>query len=527
FIGDFEQAVVREARRRGVHGVVCGHIHHAELRQIDGITYAKGASVLKQLVAYAGFEAFTTAARAYFRDHAFSNTRLDDLLSALSEASGRDMSDWARRWLQTSGVPQLAAEVETDDDGAYSSVAILQQAPDPVTGEPAPRPHSVRLGLYSFDANGRLLRTASHSALLDGERTEIPDLTGWVQPDLLLLNDDDLTYAKLVFDQRSLGTLLSSADRLEEPLARAVCLAALWSSTRDGLLSAADYVDAVERAAPVEDGVGILQQLLQNARHAIERYAPDTVRSALRESFAAFIARGLRSAEPGSDHQLLWARSMAAVSRKTPTHAPLLRALLEGTASVEGLIVDDELAWQLWQALAAQNLASVDELEAALQRDHTASGRTGFTTACTAFPDAAVKAKAWKEIVFGDRLSNELLSATIAGFQEGPPELHEPYTEPYFHEIDRVWRQLPIEMAARIVRGLYPVACDLPPGGTPEGHPVVVLTDAWLEGHPDAPSSLRRIVLEERDHLLRALRAQAAAGSAREVAGQERAAAAP
>ena len=475
----------------------------------DGITYAKGASVLKQLVAYAGFDAFTRAARSYFREHAFSNTALVDLLSALSAASGRDMSEWARCWLQTSGVPQLEAEVRTDGDGAYTSVAILQRADDPVTGTSAPRPHRIRLGLFSLDVNGRLLRTAYHSVMVDGARTEVPELVGCRQPDLLLINDDDLTYAKLVFDERSLTTLLAAGDRLEEPLARAVCLAALWSSTRDALLTANDYVNAVERTAPAEEGVGVLQQLLQNARHAIEHYAPAADRPALRERFAAFLMRGLRSAEPASDHQLVWARALAAISRKTAVHAPLLRGLLEGSVSIDGLVIDDDLTWQFWQALSAQNLATVDELEAALQRDHTAAGRSGFTTACTAFPDAGVKAKAWKEVVFGDRLSNELLSATILGFQEGPKELHEPYVAAYFHEIDRVWRELPIEMSARIVRGLFPAHQDLQSGELPVDHPVVQLTDAWLDEHADAPQSLRRIVLEERDHLMRRLRAQA------------------
>lgn len=477
----------------------------------DGITYAKGASVLKQLVAYAGFDAFASAARSYFRDHAFSNTTLEDLLRALSEASGRDMSDWAERWLQTSGVPQLAAEVTTDDGGAYTSVVIVQDATDPVTLKAAPRPHSVRVGLYSLDENGRLLRTASESVLLDGDRTELPALAGRPQPDLLLINDDDLTYAKLVFDERSLATVLASVDRIEEPLARAVCLAGLWSSTRDALLSAENYMEAVERAAPAEEGVGILQQLLQNARHAIDHYAPTTVRPELRERFAKFLVHGLKTAAPGSDHQLLWARALAAVTRKTDTHAPLLRGLLEKTGTIDGLVVDDELAWLLWQALAAQNLATADELEAALKADHTASGRTGFTTACTAFPDAAVKAKAWREVVFGNRLSNELLSATISGFQEGPVELLEPYAAAYFEEIARIWDQLPIEMSARIVRGLYPGAQDLEPGMVPEDHPVLTMTDTWLSSHAEAPRSLRRIVLEERDHLMRSLRAQAAA----------------
>lgn len=183
--------------------------------------------------------------------------------------------------------------------------------------------------------------------------------------------------------------------------------------------------------------------------------------------------------------------------------------MLEGTTSFDGLEIDHELKWLFWQALSAHQLATVEELERALADDLTASGRAGFTTACTAFPDAAVKAKAWEEIVRGNRLSNELLSATIAGFNEGPRTLHEPFIAAYFEEIRRIWEHLPIEMSSRVVRGLYPGEQDLAHGTTPGEHHVVKLTDRWLELHADAPQSLRRIVLEERDHLLRALRAQA------------------
>ncbi|WP_028278746.1 aminopeptidase N [Arthrobacter sp. H5] len=477
----------------------------------DGITYAKGASVLKQLVAFAGFDAFKTAAREYFRDHAFGNTTLSDFLSALSTASGRDMTHWSRQWLQTSGVPQLAAEVETNDDGAYTSVAIVQDAVDPLTGRPEPRPHSIRLGLYSFNAEGRLTRTGVQEIQVDGARTEVPALAGRQQPDLLLINDEDLTYAKLVFDARSVHTLLTAVDRLEDPLARAVCLAALWSNTRDALLSAEDYAAAVELAAPGETGVGVLQQLLQNARHAVEHYAPAAERDSLRERLFAFVVDGLHTAEPGSDHQLVWARAATAIGRRSGTHAPLLRGLLDGGAQIPGLEVDNELRWLLWQALAAQDLAGAPDLEAELSRDNTAAGKTGFTTACTAVPKEAIKKKAWEEAVFGDRLSNELLSATVAGFNEGPAELRLPFRDAYFAEIGRIWADRPIEMSARIVRELYPGNQDLQEGSEPEDHPVVALTDAWLAANEESPGSLRRIVVEERDHLLRSLRAQAAA----------------
>ncbi len=478
----------------------------AAKQNFDGITYAKGASVLKQLVAHVGFEAFTEAARKYFRAHAFGNTTLADLLASLSDASGQDMTAWARQWLQTSGVPALAAEVAVAD-GVYTAVAVVQDAVDPVTGAPEPRPHSLKIGFYSFDPDGSLVRTASHPVQVNGASTPLDALTGLAQPDLLLINDEDLTYAKLRFDSRSLATLLGSVDRIADPLARAICLAALWSSTRDADLAAADYLGAVELAAPAESGVGVLQVLLQNAGTAVERYTAPAARAALRERYVGLLEKGLRGAAEGSDAQLAWARALAAAGRSSSTAAGVLRGVLGGTDAIAGLVLDDELRWLFLTALAAQGAAGIDELEAALARDTTASGKAAFTLACSAVPDPAVKELAWQEAVFGTRLSNELLSATIEGFTLGGGHLTAPYTGPYFESLLGVWESRGIEMATRVVRGLYPGRQDLQ--GVPEEHPVVAATDRWLTANAGAPAALRRILLEERDQLLRALRAQA------------------
>ncbi|MHA7155508.1 aminopeptidase N [Arthrobacter sp. TMN-50] len=480
----------------------------AAKQNFDGITYAKGASVLKQLVAYAGSEAFFAAARTYFKTHAFGNTRLSDFLSALTDATGQDMTGWARQWLQTSGVPLLSAEVEVDDDGAYRSVLIRQDAIDPVTGESALRPHQLCLGLYSLSGGG-LMRTGMVEVRVDGEVTAVPELVGTTQPDLLLINDDDLTYAKISFDDRSLTTLLTSVGHLEEPLARAVCQAALWSTTRDAALSAADYVGAMRLAAPRETGVGALQVMLRNAHYAVEHYAAVGERSGLREQLFGFVVDGLRAAEPASDLQLVWARAAAALGLHSDTYAGLFRGLLDGhETTVPGLAVDAELRWLFWQALAAQGQASGGELAEELGRDRTAAGKAGFTRASASVPDPVIKEKAWREAVFGTRLSNELLSATIAGFAEGPGDLRDPFVEPYFAEIRRVWDAMGIEMASRIVRGLFPGSQDLTPGVPAQEHRVVLAVDDWLAANRSSPSALRRIVVEERDHLLRSLRAQ-------------------
>ena len=477
----------------------------AAKQNFDGITYAKGASVLKQLVAYVGFDAFIAGSRQYFRDHAYGNTTLEDLLAALSAASGRDLASWAASWLQTAGISTLSVE---RDDGGRGAVTIVQDAVDPVSGREELRPHRLRVGSYNFAADGALVRTGSVETDVAGARTDVPELTGQTRPALLLVNDDDLTYAKVRLDPESEATVRASLDRIIDPMARALCWTALWNSARDGETPAASYVDAVKAFGPSETGIGVLLNILDNAQAAVERYTPAATRDAVRRDFLAAVDGQLRLAAPGSDHQLAWARAVAAVSRHESAALPRLRGLLDGTMELDGLTVDAELRWSLWHALAANGQASAGELDAELARDTTASGRAGHATALAARPDPGVKAAAWKAAVEGSELSNQLLSATITGFTTAPSTLLDPYVEPYFECLRGVWDNRSIEIASRIVRGLYPLAQDLPAGTSPEQHPVVLRTDAWLEANADAPGALRRIIVEQRNHLVRALTAQ-------------------
>ena len=482
----------------------------AAKQNFDGITYAKGASVLKQLVAYVGFDAFIAGARQYFREHAYGNTTLADLLEALSAASGRDMGGWAAQWLQTSGISTLSVEVAADD-GVLGNVTIVQDALDPVTGREELRPHRLRVGLYSTNDDGALVRTGSIETDVVGRRTGLPELAGQPQPELMILNDDDLTYAKVRLDPVSEATVLASLDRLADPMARALCWTALWNSARDGQSSATRYVDAVTAFGPSETGIGVLLNILANASTAVERFTAPPRRNAARGAFLAAADTQLAKAAPGSDHQLAWARTVAEVSRRDTALLAQLKGMLDGTVAFDGLAVDAELRWSIWHALAANGHATAAELDAELARDTTASGRAGHATALAARPDPGVKAAAWKEAVHGTGLSNQLLTATITGFTTAPAALLEPYVEPYFECLRDVWDNQSIEISSRIVRGLYPPAQDLPADGTrPEQQPVVLRTDAWLEANPDAPRALRRIVVEQRSHLLRALTAQEA-----------------
>ncbi|MGO4586888.1 aminopeptidase N [Arthrobacter sp. 2RAF6] len=481
----------------------------AAKQNFDGITYAKGASVLKQLVAYVGFEAFIAGSRRYFKDHEYGNTSLADLLEALGTASGRDLGIWARQWLQTSGISTLAAEISGSGD-AMAAINLRQDSVDPITGEQEHRPHRLRIGLYNFDDGGQLLRTEGIELDVDGADTTVAELAGKPRPALLLVNDDDLSYAKVRLDAGSEATIRSSLDRLSDPMARALCWTALWDSARDAVTPAALYVAAVERFAPAESGIGVLLNVLGNAVTAVERYVPAPQRDEVRESLMAAGAVQLRTCEPGSDQQLAWARTLAELSRHDSAYVEFFRGILSGSVIVDGLTVDADLRWSLWQALAANGAATLSELDAELALDRTAAGREGHALAAAARPDAAVKTDAWNAAVNDTGLSNEILSATIAGFSLAPSGLLDGFTEPYFDCLEDVWQSRSIEIAGRIVRGLFPSTQDLQGGMAPEDHPVLRRTDDWLSAHTAAPRALRRIVIEQRSHLFRALAAQAA-----------------
>ncbi|WP_329033084.1 aminopeptidase N [Streptomyces sp. NBC_01725] len=465
----------------------------------DGITYAKGASVLKQLVAYAGREAFLEGARRYFKRHAYGNTRLGDLLSVLAETSGRDMVSWSRSWLETAGVNSLTPAVTYDSSGHVTELAVLQEA----TGShPELRPHRVAVGLYRRESvDAELVRYARAEVDVDGPRTVVTELAGAERPDLILVNDDDLTYCKIRFDEGSLETLRGYLGELTDPLARALCWSALWNLTRDGLMPARDFIQLVLRFAGRESDIGVLQRLHAWAQGALIHYAAPQWREEGARALAEGALRELRLAGPGSQHQLTWARFFASTAT-SDADFQLLRSLLGNTAKIDGLDVDRELRWSFLGPLAAHGLADESVIAAELARDDTASGRRHQVRCLASRPSEEVKATAWADVVDSDALSNALVEATIAGFaQPGQRELTAPYAQKYFEMIERVWAERSIQIGMDLVQGLYPSLQDR--------QETVRDTDAWLAAHPDAPPALRRLVLEARDDLARALAAQA------------------
>ncbi|MFJ4878052.1 aminopeptidase N [Streptomyces sp. NPDC088745] len=474
------------------------------LVNFDGITYAKGASVLKQLVAYVGMDAFFAGVQAYFKAHAFGNTQLSDLLGALEQTSGRDLGTWSQKWLQTAGINVLRPEIETDADGVVTAFAVKQEAPTlPVgaKGVSTLRPHRIAIGLYDLDDTGRLVRTDRVELDVDGELTPVEALVGRARPAVVLLNDDDLSYAKVRLDEASLAFVTEHLGDFAESLPRALCWASAWDMTRDGELATRDYLALVLSGISKESDIGVVQSLHRQVKLALDLYAAPSWREAGLSQWTEATLAHLRTAEPGSDHQLAWARAFAATAR-TPQQLDLLRGLLEGSESVEGLAVDTDLRWAFVNRLAAVGVVDEDEIAAELERDNTSAGQQHAASARAARPTEAAKAEAWASVVESDELTNSLQEAVIGGFvQTDQRELLAPYTAKYFAAVKEVWDSRSHEIAQQIAVGLYPAL--------QVSQETLDATDVWLAS-AEPSAALRRLVSESRAGVERALKAQAA-----------------
>ncbi|WP_328376961.1 aminopeptidase N [Streptomyces sp. NBC_01020] len=478
------------------------------LVNFDGITYAKGASVLKQLVAYVGMDEFFQGVQAYFKEHAFGNTRLADLLGALEKTSGRDLKAWSTAWLETAGINILRPEIEVDGAGHITSFAVRQEAPElpaGAKGEPTLRPHRIAIGCYDLDEDGKLVRTNRIELDVEGERTDVPFPQDTPRPAVILLNDDDLSYAKVRLDEESLRVVTEHLGDFAESLPRALSWASAWDMTRDGELATRDYLALVLSGISKESDIGVVQSLHRQVKLALDMYADPAWREAGLTQWTDATLAHLRSAGAGSDHQLAWARAFATTAR-TPLQLDLLNGLLEGEETIEGLAVDTELRWAFVHRLAAVGRFDEEEIAAELQRDRTSAGERHAASARAARPTEAAKAEAWASVVESDQLPNAVQEAVIGGFvQTDQREVLAPYTEKYFAAVKDVWESRSHEMAQQVAIGLYPAL--------QVSQETLDATDAWLESAgPNA--ALRRLVSESRSGVERALRAQAADAAA-------------
>ncbi|MFF0721414.1 aminopeptidase N [Micromonospora sp. NPDC003816] len=462
----------------------------------DGITYAKGASVLKQLVAYVGEEPFLAGLRAYFAKHAWGNATFDDLLTELETASGRKLRTFATQWLETAQVNTLRPELTIGEDGAYQRVLVRQEAPQ---GHPTLRTHRIGVGLYDL-TDGRLVRRERYEVDVDGESTELTELAGVRAADVLLLNDDDLTYTKLRLDGRSMATVVQHIAGFESSLARALCWTAAWDMTRDAELATRDYVALVLAGLPAERDINLVTATLRQVSTAITFYADPSWAPTGWADLARTARTALAAAEPGSGFQLAWARAYVSAARSAEDLA-ILRGWLDGSEVTAGLTIDTELRWSVLQSLVANGVAGVPQIEAELAGDKTSSGEREAAYAHALLPTAENKAAVWAQLTGAEALPNWRNRALLQGFTHPTQvELITPYRDRYFDTVGQVWARRDSEPAQEFAMLVYPAYL--------VDDDTVEATDAWLaqEGHP---GPLRRLVAEGRDGVVRALAARA------------------
>jgi aminopeptidase N len=470
----------------------------------DGITYAKGASVLRQLVAYVGLEEFLAGLRIYFTRHAWGNATLADLLAALEQASGRDLSGWSAQWLETTGLNTLQPEFTLDGDGSFASFAVVQGGARPGSGER--RTHRLAVGIYDDSPNtdsaagSALVRTHRVELDVSGERTEVPALIGVPVGQLVLVNDDDLTYCTMRLDETSLATLVDRIGDIAESLPRTLCWSAAWEMTREAEFKARDFVAVVLGGLPAETEVGVVQRLLAQAQLALSSYAePGWASDEGWPRFSNTLMTLINTAEAGSDHQLALVNALSAALLGKP-ELDALAGWLAGDGVPEGLSVDTDLRWRLLQALTAHGTMGEDEIAAEQERDATATGRRQAERARALLPTPAAKERAWQRAMYDDELPNAISEAIIGGFQHpAHKQLLAPYLDRYFTEIADVWHRRTSERAQSCVIGLFP-------SWVTEQRCVDAAT-AWLETN-EQPPALRRLVSEGRAGVVRALAAR-------------------
>ncbi|MFC0034010.1 aminopeptidase N [Micromonospora chaiyaphumensis] len=398
------------------------------LLNFDGISYAKGASVLRQLVAWVGDEPFLAGLNAHFAKHRFGNATLADLLESLSAASERDLADWAERWLRRPQVNTLRMETAVDADGRWTGAAVVQTAPE---AHPVLRPHRIGVARHATDAPVRHFEVDLDPAA-DGGRTVLTELVGQPATGLLLPNAGDLTFAKIRLDAASADAVPMVLPGLADPLARALLWGEALDAATDGERPVTSVVALIAAALPAETEVIIAEDVLSLSRNLVDRYLDPLARDAALLRVAGACATLLAGAPAGGSLQLAAARGLIGAT----TDTGLLGGWLAGAGVPEGLAVDADLRWALLYRLVVLGAAGEPEIAAEAATDRSATGAERAASCRAALPDADAKRAAWEIVIHNTELSNRLVEATAEGFwQPEQAELTAGYVERYFADM--------------------------------------------------------------------------------------------
>ena len=463
----------------------------------DGITYAKGAAVLKQLVAWVGKAEFMAGVANYFKKHAYKNTELNDLLVELEATSGRELRSWSKLWLETAGVNTLRPIIETDTNNLITRFEVAQTA---IAEHPTLRPHRMAIGFYNL-VNSKLQRVSRVEIDIDGSSTTIKDLVGLQLPDLVLLNDDDLAYAKIRLDQKSWSTALANLSNFEDSLARTLVWGAAWDATRDAEANPREFIQLVVNNIASETESTTMLTLLRQLVTTAYQFVSPLHRNAVIGQVGNALLRLANEAKPGSDAQLQFIKFFA-VFASTPDLLDELQALRDGTKTLTGLKIDADLSWELLAGLVVGGRADSVQIEAALAADNTSNGQKAAAGARAMLPTQKDKQTAWQTLTKTNELSNILVDAASLGFvRVADASLLEPFVDEYFENAVRIWNSNTFKIAEYLIENLYPL-----PLASQE---LADKTSHWID-RPEIKEipALRRILVESHASVVRALNAQ-------------------
>jgi len=461
----------------------------------DGITYAKGGSVLKQLVAWVGEDAFFSGVSAYFKKHAWDNTELSDLLDELEVTSGRDLSGWSKLWLETAGVNTLRPLVETDSDGTITHFTVSQTSPE---DWPTLRPHRLAIGFYDLEG-AEVIRTQRIECDIDGAETDIPELVGIKRPGLILVNDDDLAYAKIRLDSDSTTFSRKHLKNISSPLARALVWGAAWDQTRDAEMSATDFRRMVLDNIAWETESTTVRALLAQLHTATTLYSAPHTRAQVHEQVAGAVWELAQGASAGSDIQFQLVKAFAQLAN-TEAHAAVLSDLKSGKISLAGLAIDTDLGWELLAGLVLTGQAGEDAITDALTADNTSNGQQHAARLRAMIPTLEAKKAVVEQLLTNESLPNAIVRHMTMGYTHvNDPTLLAPNVERYFEALNQVWASRTYKMAEYIIDGLYPTPL--------VSDELVQASQQWLDANSDIPA-LRRLIEENQAGVVRALHAQ-------------------
>ncbi|MGW0532711.1 aminopeptidase N [Streptomyces sp. NPDC003032] len=400
----------------------------------DGISYAKGASALRQLVAWLGEKDFLAGINTHFARHKFANATLADFIDSLAHATDRDVHAWAEAWLRTTGVDTLTSKVV--HAGREWTLTLDRDTDTHGDG----RPHRVAVGVYDRDPSGGrglVLRERYETDIPSTEPAPAPEPVtprDGGRPALIVPNDQDLTYAKIRLDDISQETALRAISGVPDALTRAVLWNSLRDMVRDGELDTGSYLATALAHLPEEPDLAIVQGVLTFATaHIAGRFTGPGERPAALATLGELCRDLIRRTEDGSHPGLRLTAVRSAIDVATQA-APLQAWLTEGTVP-GGPELDPELRWRVLARLAVLDATDEATIAAELARDPSAAGQEGAARCRAALPDAAAKRSAWEAMFTSDELSNYLLKATAQGFwQPEQADLVQEYIPRYYED---------------------------------------------------------------------------------------------